>query len=128
MSSQTPKPVSVRIFDKEYTVGCPEGERTSLFAAVELLNARMTELRDGGKVIGSERIAVISALNLAHELLKLKTSHSTAVSSVGERLSRLNSKVEQALARGRRARAVTVNPSAIDVGAGEGDSDAPADT
>lgn len=109
MSSQTPKPVTVRIFDKEYTVGCPEGERNSLFAAVELLNERMTELRDGGKVIGSERIAVISALNLAHELLKLNASHSSAVSSVSERLSRLHGKVEEALARSRRAQTFVVD-------------------
>lgn len=103
-----PKPVTVRIFDKEYTVGCPDGERQSLFAAVDLLNERMGELRDTGKVIGSERIAVMAALNLAHDLLKINTSHSSTVSSLGDRLHRINSKVDEALARGRRAQALRV--------------------
>jgi cell division protein ZapA len=108
-----PKPVTVRIFDKEYTVGCPDGERQSLFAAVDLLNERMGELRDTGKVIGSERIAVMAALNLAHDLLKVNTSHSSTVSSLGDRLHRLNSKVDEALARGRRAQALRVEAPAV---------------
>jgi len=101
MGDPTPKPVTVSIFDKEYTVGCPEGERDSLFAAVEFLNARMSELRDGGKVIGTERIAVIAALNIAHEFLIFRSEHSERSTMLDERLSRIDEKVQKALARGR---------------------------
>ena len=63
------KPITVTIFDKDYVVGCKENEREALFASVQFLNKKMVEQRDNGKVIGAERIAVMSALNIAHEYL-----------------------------------------------------------
>lgn len=105
MGDPTPKPVTVTIFDKEYTVGCPEGERDSLFAAVEFLNERMSELRDGGKVIGTERIAVMSALNIAHEFLMFRSEHTERVTRLDERLARIDEKVQKALTRGREVAA-----------------------
>ena len=60
--------VSVRILEKEYQVACPVEERTALLDAAEMLNGKMREIRDGGNVMGLDRIAVMAALNLANEL------------------------------------------------------------
>jgi len=94
------KPVSVQILDKEYVVACRENERESLFAAVEFLNRKMRELRDGGKVIGSERIAVMSALNIAHEYLEYKVRKDAYANTVGQAINRIHSKLSGALRRG----------------------------
>ena len=62
------EPVTVRILDREYTVGVSEAERDSLMAAARLQDARMRELRGGNKMVAPDRLAVLTALNLAHEL------------------------------------------------------------
>ena len=72
------KPITVTILDKEYVVGCSEDEREALFSTVEFLNRKMDEQRESGKVIGSERIAVMAALNVAHEYLEYRREHHTA--------------------------------------------------
>ena len=64
--------VSVRILEKEYFVACPHEERADLLDSAELLNGKMREIRDSGKVVGLDRIAVMAALNLANELLKTR--------------------------------------------------------
>ena len=70
MSTTEPARVSVRILEKEYFVACPHEERAALLDAAEFLNGRMREIRDSGKVVGLDRIAVMAALNLANELLR----------------------------------------------------------
>ena len=62
------EPVTIRILDRDYTVGVNEGERASLTSAARLLDARMRELRGGNKMVALDRLAVLTALNLAHEL------------------------------------------------------------
>lgn len=62
-------PVNVRILDKDYLVACPKGEEAALLASAKRVDKEMRKIRDSGKVLGSERIAVMVALNLAHELL-----------------------------------------------------------
>ena len=62
------EPANVRILDREYTVGVSEDERASLAAAARLLDARMRELRGNNKTVSPDRLAVLTALNLAHEL------------------------------------------------------------
>ena len=62
--------ITIRILEKEYQVSCPAEEKANLLASVELLNKKMREIRDSGKVIGLDRIAIMAALNLANELLK----------------------------------------------------------
>ena len=72
--------------EKEYVVACPYEERSALLDAAEFLNGRMREIRDSGKVVGLDRIAVMAALNLAHEFLKGKRPRepsSTAASGTG---------------------------------------------
>ena len=62
------EPVTIRILDREYTVGVSDDERDSLTAAARMLDARMRELRGGNKMVAPDRLAVLTALNLAHEL------------------------------------------------------------
>mgnify|MGYP001764217554 FL=1 len=102
MSDDRVSRVSVRLLDREYQVACPTEERGDLLDSAEYLDAKMREVRDSGKVVGLDRIAVISALNLANELIKLRR-HGTALDGdVGARLQRLRERVEAALAHGQQ--------------------------
>jgi len=96
----TVKPITVTIMDKEYVVGCAEDEREALFASVEFLNRKLREQRDGGKVIGSERVAVMAALNIAHEYLDYRRRNDSAATDIGAGIERIQSKIMSALARG----------------------------
>lgn len=92
--------VFVKILDKEYQVACPREERQALMESAQLLDERMKAIRGSGAVIGLERIAVMAALNLSHELLQAK-SHSgdVAPSSTDKAdLQRLSDKIERVLA------------------------------
>jgi cell division protein ZapA len=89
--------VSVRILEKEYQVSCPASERTDLLDSAELLNAKMREIRDSGKVVGLDRIAVMAALNMANELIQTKAKDEAIESSLGPRLRVLNERVESIL-------------------------------
>jgi cell division protein ZapA len=66
------EPVSVHILDREYTVGVGAGERSSLMAAAKLLDSKMREVRGGNKMAAVDRVAVLAALNFAHELQQLR--------------------------------------------------------
>ncbi len=70
--SSSSEPVSIRILDREYTVGVSEDERASLTAAARMLESRMRELRGSNKMVAPDRLAVLTALNLAHELQQLR--------------------------------------------------------
>jgi len=72
--------VTVRILDRDYHVACPPDERESLLKAADLLSQEMTEVRDSGRVVGMDRIAVMVALNLAHQYLQAESERDTAVS------------------------------------------------
>jgi len=67
-----PKGLQINVMGREFRVACPENEQKELLEAVEYLNKKMLEIRDHGKVIGIERIAIMAALNIAHELLTTK--------------------------------------------------------
>jgi len=97
--SDAPTPISVTILDKEYLVACGENERESLFQAVEFLNKRMKQLRDSGKIIGAERIAVMAALNIAHEYQDYKNEKEGYTLNIGASLKRIQSKIVSALSR-----------------------------
>jgi cell division protein ZapA len=73
-----PLTVTVRVMGREYTVACPPEEHEALVASADFLNERMTAIRRRGKALGAERIAVMTALNLARELLTLKGHSSVA--------------------------------------------------
>jgi len=102
MTHQDQARVSVRIMDKEYVVACPYDERSALLDAAEFLNARMREIRDTGKVVGLDRIAVMAALNLAHEYLKGKDRESKLDNGVGQRVRAVRERVEGALGKSQQ--------------------------
>ncbi len=94
--------VSVRILDKEYQVACPTDERDDLMRCAELLNLRMREIRDSGKIIGLDRIAVMAALNISHELIRANNSDDKVDDGLGDRVRQLREKVESALENGQQ--------------------------
>ena len=98
--------VSVRILEKEYHITCPVEERSDLLDSAEFLNAKMREIRDSGKVVGLDRIAVIAALNMANELIRFRNRDTNLDSDVGGRLRILRERVESALGEGSTARAL----------------------
>ncbi len=73
--------VNVNILDKEYLISCSDDERNGLISAARLLDKKMRDIRASGKVIGSDRIAVMAGLNIAHELLTQNSTHPTGVNS-----------------------------------------------
>ena len=91
------KPVSVYIMDKEYLIACEENERELLQHAVNLLNEKMQEVRHSGSVIGTERIAVMAALHIAHDLIEYKNQNENYTSRIDDDVKRLRQKIEKAL-------------------------------
>lgn len=98
----TGRALSVRILEKEYFVACAPEERAELLDSAELLNGRMKEIRDSGKIVGLDRIAVMAALNLAHEVLKLRSRNQGTEQETGHRLRVLRERVEAALEKGQQ--------------------------
>lgn len=91
--------VSVRILEKEYQVACLPEERSELLDSAEFLNGKMRDIRDAGNIVGLDRIAVMAALNLAHELLK-RNRNDAIENEVTERVRQMRERVESALSRG----------------------------
>ena len=100
--TETHARVSVRILEKEYHITCPIEERSDLLDSAEFLNMKMREIRDSGKVVGLDRIAVIAALNMANELLRLLNRDGNLETDLGGRLRIMRERVESALERGRQ--------------------------
>ncbi|MGH8195285.1 MAG: cell division protein ZapA [Woeseiaceae bacterium] len=94
--------VSVRILEKEYQVSCPASERTDLLDSAEVLNAKMREIRDSGKVVGLDRIAVMAALNMANELLHARAKDKALEGNVGQRLKLMSDRVESVLSTSKQ--------------------------
>ncbi|CAN4265727.1 MAG: cell division protein ZapA [Candidatus Methylopumilus sp.] len=87
------KAVDVNIMGREFTVSCTDEERPGLINAVNFLDKKMRDIRDGGKIIGVERIAIMAALNLAHELLNTK-SGSVDVGDIKRRISQMQDQID----------------------------------
>jgi cell division protein ZapA len=94
--------VSVRILEKEYHVACPLEERAALLESAEYLNRRMGEIRDSGKVVGLDRIAVMAALNIVNELLQARGRDDGTESDLALRVKAMRERVESALVRGQQ--------------------------
>ena len=101
MSSDELARISVRLLDREYQVACPVEQRTELLDSAEFLDARMREVRDSGTAVGLDRIAVISALNLANELIRIRREGTSLDLELGSRLKDLRERVELALETGQ---------------------------
>lgn len=97
-----PARVSIKILEKEYQVACPPEERGALLDSAELLNTKMREIRDGGRVVGLERIAVMAALNMANELLRSRDRGENLESKAKAKVRAMRERVESALHTGRQ--------------------------
>jgi cell division protein ZapA len=89
--------VTIRILEKEYNVACPAEEKAALVASAELLNGKMREIRDSGKVVGLDRVAVMAALNLANELIKIQSQDQELKNIVGVRVRSMREHLDSAL-------------------------------
>ncbi|CAK0758044.1 Cell division protein ZapA [Gammaproteobacteria bacterium] len=87
----------VTILDKEYRVTCPDEERDALHNAARLLDEQMRDIRGGGRVIGLERIAVMAALNFAHELLQNRSEKDEYTQAVDAQIRHIQNKIDIAL-------------------------------
>jgi cell division protein ZapA len=108
-----PKPVApadkavqldVALLGRDYKVACKESERAELVEAVAFLDRRMREIRDTGKIAGVERVAVMAALNLAHELMRAKSAGASPIAAkpaAGQNAPAANSAIDADAARRR---------------------------
>ncbi len=96
------KVISIRVLDKEYQVACPADEEPALLESARLLDEKMREIRDARKMVGADRVAVMAALNLAHDFLQLQSSGSSDGPVMETRLRNLQNKVEAAIAQSRQ--------------------------
>ncbi len=101
MTEQTAQ-VSVRILDKEYQVACPAHERTNLLDSAEILNAKMREIRDGGRIVGLDRIAVMAALNMANDLIPANARDQELEGGISERLKIISDRVDNVLSHSKQ--------------------------
>lgn len=88
------EPVNVRILDREFTVGVESGERDSLMAAAQLLDSRMRDIRGNNKMAALERVAVLAALNMAHELLQSQHGDKSDNQAITRTLGEMNRKLD----------------------------------
>ena len=91
------KSLQVSIMGRDFRVACPDDEQTGLLEAVDYLNKRMLEIRDAGKVIGIERIAIMAALNIAHEMLTTKIGGGFDMAEIKRRMNRMETLIDHAM-------------------------------
>lgn len=96
-----PHTVVVSILDKDYQIACPAEQEGDLIAAARQLDARMRTVRDGGKVVGLERIAVMVALNTSYDLLMQERTTGPDIETA-DQLKRLSDRIDDALERFRQ--------------------------
>ncbi|MCU7851278.1 MAG: cell division protein ZapA [Candidatus Thiodiazotropha sp. (ex Monitilora ramsayi)] len=90
-------PVTINILDKEYRISCLPEERESLIQAAAFIDGQMREIRQAGRVIGTERIAVMAALNIANDLLSNQKNKDDSTQTITRRIKNLQEKIEIAL-------------------------------
>jgi cell division protein ZapA len=96
--SGTTKTLDIKLLDRELRVACPEDERGELLDAVAYLDKKMREIRDAGKIASVERIALMAALNITHELLSVKIGRGFDVADFKRRISAMQAAIDTALA------------------------------
>jgi cell division protein ZapA len=96
--TNTTKTLEIKLLDRELRVACPEEERSELLEAVAFLDKRMREIRDAGKIASVERIALMAALNITHELLGMKVGRGIDLADFKRRMSSMQAAIDEALA------------------------------
>ena len=109
MSSDNSKAISINILGKEYLISCNEDERNGLISAADFLDDKMREIRDAGKVIGTDRIAVMAALNIAHELLDQSSGAGKGPADVESKIKNIQNLFEYKVIRNRLIKKVYTN-------------------
>ena len=94
--------VSIKILGKEYQVACPAEEKAALLASAELLNKKMQDIRNSGKVLGLDRVAVMAALNMANELIKRTDEDRQLKDIVDLRIRAMRERLDSALGPGQQ--------------------------
>ena len=102
--NQEPVTVTVNILGRDYQVAAPADEQQALEQSARYLDSQMRRIRNGGKVVGTERISVMAALNLAHELLTLRAQVDQARSEQQHAVDAMAGRVEEAVASAQRLR------------------------
>ena len=92
------KTLEIKLLDRELRVACPEEERSELLEAVAFLDKRMREIRDAGKIASVERIALMAALNITHELLGMKVGRGIDLADFKRRMNSMQTAIDEALA------------------------------
>lgn len=95
--SLDPKALDITIMGRDFRVSCREEERQDLLDAVAFLEKRLREVKDGGKVTGAERIAIIAALNITHELLTMRVGNGFDLGDVRRRIASMQATIDRAL-------------------------------
>ena len=102
MSATDKNAMTISLLGREFRVAVPEGEHKQLQASVDFLNRKMKEVRDTGKVVGNERIAIMAALNIAHEFVSNPGKAATAASvdngTIKRRILAMQETLDSALA------------------------------
>lgn len=96
--SKVAKTIDVKLLDKELRVACSEEEQKELLEAVEFLDKRMRHIRDTGKIVNVERIALMAALNITHELLGMKMGRGVDLGDFTRRINDMKTAIDTALA------------------------------
>ena len=96
--STTTKTLEIKLLDRELRVACPEDERGELLDAVAYLDKKLREIRDAGKIASVERIALMAALNIAHELLSVKVGRGFDLADFKRRMDSMQTAIDVALA------------------------------
>jgi cell division protein ZapA len=94
--------VSIKLLGKEYQVACPAEEKADLLASAELLNKKMQDIRNSGKVLGLDRVAVMAALNMANELIKRTDEDRQLKDIVDLRIKAMRERLDSALGPGQQ--------------------------
>ena len=102
MTDKSSDGITIHILDKEYMIACSEEERHDLQRSADYLDTKMREIRDSGKIVGSDRIAVMAALNISHELLNQDGGTVSPDASVAPRIRSIQEKIDDALYRSRQ--------------------------
>ena len=97
--AESAKTIEISILGRNYRIACEEGERAALMEAVAYIDAKMGEIKKAGKVSGTDRIAVMAALNIAHELLSLKVGNGFDIGQAKRRISSIEAKLDAAIAQ-----------------------------
>jgi cell division protein ZapA len=92
------EPVKVNILDREFLIACTPEERAGLLDAARYLDGKMREMRNNARTATLDRIAILAALNISHELLAERQRESSDAARLTERLQALNAKLERAFA------------------------------